>query len=80
MRTADETLHLFRQVMNQRREYVRGKLKAIEMKGREQQPRYEQALRGGMLSELSTIECVLDEIEKGKSDPLTWWAEPIPKE
>lgn len=66
---------MFKQVLNQRREYVRQKLKSIVITGREHAPRYEQALRGGMLSELTTIECILAMIEKGDNDPLDWWVE-----
>ena len=89
MRNAEETLSLFKQVLQQRRGYVRSKVKAAKealANGKPKQGRpqsgleSELALRGGMLSELSTIECVLKMIEQGDKEPLYYWSEwSVPK-
>lgn len=73
MRTPDEIIVLLRQVIHNRREYVREKLQAVERIGRETQPLMERMLRGGMLSELTTIECVLTELERGNDKVLQYW-------
>lgn len=80
MRTAEETLELFKKVLENRKTYVRGKLDGVKLADRRHQPRYDLIMRGGMLSELSTIECVLRMIESDSDDPLTYWVEQEPLE
>jgi hypothetical protein len=73
VRNAEETLDLLEKAITKRRDYVRRQLSKIQQKGREQQPKYERALRGGMLSELSTITSVLKQIQSGKIHPDELW-------
>lgn len=71
-RNADETIDLFLQALGKRRAYVRNRLKEIATTGREVQPQLTKSLWHGMLSELTTVECMLLEIRQGKihSDEL----------
>jgi hypothetical protein len=73
--TAEQTLDSLKKVMEKRKAYVRYKYSTIEQKGREVQPQLEQMLRGGMLSELSTINGILQMLESGDNRVLDWWKE-----
>ncbi|MFF2532197.1 hypothetical protein ACFVS2_25140 [Brevibacillus sp. NPDC058079] len=83
MRSAEETLILFKQTLEKRRAYIRRRLKKLEeaesqyvsknRKGdRGRTPtKYKGliSLRGGMLSELTTVTGILTAIEKGEWHP-----------
>lgn len=83
MRTPVETLTLFKQVIKQRRSYVRKQLKEQSLHkkrpGRSSHL-YGEASRGGMLSELGTITTILKLLEKGDNEPLLWWIEDTQEE
>lgn len=83
MRSAEETLTLFKQALEKRRAYVRRRLIRLELAEKEyvsanrkgdrgRVPEKYQGrliLRGGMLSELTTISGLLMAIEKGEWHP-----------
>lgn len=81
-RSAEETLELFKQALQKRRDYLRRRLDSIKKaevedeKGRGRKrgrspETYRGFLlaRGGMLSEIATVTAMLNDIENGKSHP-----------
>lgn len=76
MRNAEETLELFKQAIEKRRAYLRRRAVAIkEAQAKSEKKRgvppyyYLDALRGGMMSELTTLNGILLGIEKGDFHP-----------
>lgn len=69
----DDVIRKFKTVLANRKEYIREQLAGIEESGRDQQPKMKKMLRGGMLSELTTMECVLTMLEQGNDEPLQYW-------
>ncbi len=83
MRSAEETLELFKQALEKRRAYVRRRLQVLDQAeeeykketqwgGRGRRPQQfagRKTMRGGMLSELTTVTYLLSEIQAGKLHP-----------
>jgi hypothetical protein len=82
VRTPEETLTLFKQALEKRRAYVRRRLHALDEAEKQERAEWKGlrgrppetykgriAMRGGMLSELTTITAMLKQIEAGTLHP-----------
>lgn len=78
--SAEETLQLLEQALAKRCAYVRRRIDRIPTVERKQGPRdykttYSRALRGGMLSELSTVHSLIKQLQAGAIHPDKLWNE-----